>query len=164
LLIESSLLARVNVDNYDQIQLEIASEIAVVIGAVASEGSLTIRQLLEAGAPSRLLHLVRNLSDQPSTSTTALIVSALRALRNVLISTADMTWGNTWGVGRERHVVGTGLVGPESYGRDRNAQVISPSASRATSLSSTGDAVGKRALGLVFEVSGLVLCCTPHVR
>jgi hypothetical protein len=122
----------------------------VIIGAVASEGSLTIRQLLEARAAEELLSLVRRLADRSSVNSTTLVVSALRALRNILISTADITWGNMWGVGRERSVVGTGLVGPESDLRDRDVQMTLSGGDEAVSI---GEREGKRVLGLVFEVS-----------
>lgn len=39
------------------------------------------------------------------------MAALMRALRNVLVSTADIFWGHMWGVGAEKKVVGTGLVG-----------------------------------------------------
>jgi len=156
--LKPSLLARTYVENNEQIHLDIAGEIAVIIGAVASEGSLTIRQLLEARAAEELLGLVRRLADKSSVNSTNLVVSALRALRNILISTADITWGNMWGVGRERSVVGTGLVGPESDARDRDARMM---LSGGDEVVTVGEREGKRVLGLVFEVSIRVVHLSP---
>jgi hypothetical protein len=130
--------------------MEIAGEVAVIIGSVASEGSLTIRQLLEAKAPEQLLKLIRQLAQASSTDNTNLIVSALRALRNVLVSTADMSWGNMWGVGRERRVVGTGLVGPGGDNLEVEAATANTYRPHNTAI---GSREGKQVLGLVFEVS-----------
>ena len=156
--LKPSLLARTCVEDHGQIQLDIAGEIAVIIGAVASEGSLTIRQLLEARAAEELLGLVRRLADKSSVSSTNLVVSALRALRNVLVSTADFTWGNMWGVGRESSVVGTGLVGPGSDARNQDVRMTASGGDEAVII---GEREGKRILGLVFEVSVRIILLSP---
>lgn len=65
------------------------------------------------------------------------------------MSTADMAWGNMWGVGRERRVVGTGLVGPGGDDRD-----LEPSSIMDRPVESSIDRrEGTRVLGLVFQVS-----------
>lgn len=145
-----SLLDRANVIINEIVQLEIAGEVAVIIGSVASEGSLTIRQLLQAKAPEQLLQLIRQLAQGSSTNNTSLVVSSLRALRNVLIATADMAWGNMWGVGRERRVVGTGLVGPGGDNHDAEATTTNTYRPRDLSI---GSREGRQVLGLIFEVS-----------
>jgi hypothetical protein len=105
-----------------------------------------------------LLSLVRRLADPSSISNTTPVISALRALRNILVSTADITWGNMWGVGRERSVVGTGLVGPESDARDRDVRMMLSGGDEAASI---GEREGKRILSLVFEVSIRVVHLFP---
>ena len=148
--LKPSLLDKTHLEDDGTTQLDIAGEIAVIVGALASEGSLTIRQLLEARAAEELLSLVRRLADRSSFASTNLGVSALRALRNILVSTADITWGNMWGVGRERSVVGTGLVGPESDERIRDVQMTLSGGGEGVDL---GNREGKRILSLVFSVS-----------
>ena len=64
-----------------------------------------------------------------------------------MVSTADMTWGSAWGIGTERHVIGTGLVGPERYAGEGSIQSV------PTQNEQTGVSEGKRVLGLIFEVS-----------
>lgn len=68
------------------------------------------------------------------------------------MSTADMAWGNMWGVGRERRVVGTGLVGPGGDDRDLERSNIMDRPVE----SSINRREGKRVLGLVFQVSWLI--------
>ncbi|WVF70073.1 hypothetical protein IAT40_004860 [Kwoniella sp. CBS 6097] len=106
-------------DDVDSATLyELMSETAVIIGALANVGNLTLRPLLAISSPSIILQLITDLT-YPSSSGFAfpakqfdrLLISLLRALRNLLVSTADMVWGHMWGVGAERQVVGTGLVG-----------------------------------------------------
>ncbi|OCF37579.1 hypothetical protein I316_00705 [Kwoniella heveanensis BCC8398] len=97
---------------------DLISETAVIVGALANVGNLTLRPLLAVSSPSILLHLILSLAADSSTDSTIsakqldrLLISLLRALRNLLVSTADMVWGHMWGVGAERQVVGTGLIG-----------------------------------------------------
>lgn len=105
-------------------------------------GSLTIRPLLLSHTPARLLHLIRALLDisLPQHQLTRILPPVVRALRNILVSTADLTWGHMWGVGAERKVVGTGLVGSVPTGKGKEVD------NRAWK----GEA--QRALSLVFEV------------
>ncbi|WRT65023.1 uncharacterized protein IL334_001964 [Kwoniella shivajii] len=97
---------------------ELMSETAVIIGALANVGNLTLKPLLMSSTPSSLLTLVTSLtrpspetSPDPGRQLEKILPHLLRALRNILVSTADMIWGHMWGVGAERKVVGTGLVG-----------------------------------------------------
>jgi hypothetical protein len=146
-----SLLDHLSPSSNDWIRLSIATEVAVIIGVVANEGSLTTFQLLKASTPERLLRLIREITSDPSPKAANLISAALRALRNVLISTADEAWGEMWGSRQEKRVVGTGLVGPEE-GHVRIAED-----------GSTGEGSSKRRsravqlyeaeLGMVFRVS-----------
>ena len=64
----------------------------------------------------------------------------------MLVSTADLTWGHMWGVGTERKVVSTGLVGediPDEV-EVKGKRVPRPQKWRIEA---------NRALGLIFEVS-----------
>jgi hypothetical protein len=63
-----------------------------------------------------------------------------------------------WGVGRERSVVGTGLVGPESDARDRDVRMTLSGGDEVVSI---GEREGKRILSLVFEVSIRVVRLFP---
>lgn len=113
-------------------------------------GPLTIRPLLATGTPSALLALIRSLAASTTSLSSGtfnrILPSLLKALRNVLFTTADLVWGHMWGVGAEKKVVDTGLVGNDTpressakgkgvLGKDRNWRI---------------DA--SRALGLAFEV------------
>ena len=49
----------------------------------------------------------------PPTTRQRLLASLLRAIRNLSVTTADLVWGHMWGVGAEKKVVGTGLVGDD---------------------------------------------------
>lgn len=52
------------------------------------------------------------LAAAPGPSTASKVLPSLtRALRNLLLATADLVWGHIWGVGSETEVVSTGLVG-----------------------------------------------------
>lgn len=97
----------------DQIDLDIINETSVIIGALASDGPLTLRPLVLAQAPTTLIELVRALDQTfiSKSQQTKVLSSVLRALRNILVSAADLVWGHQWGVGAERKVVGTGLIG-----------------------------------------------------
>lgn len=76
-----------------------------------SVGTLTLRPLLLSQAPARLLHLIHSTSTSSISANdrVRLLSAALRALRNVLVATADLVWGYMWGVGMQRRVVTTGL-------------------------------------------------------
>jgi hypothetical protein len=91
--------------------IEVTNQVAIVINTLASEGTLTIRPILLAGAPARLLDQVRQLVQSTSSQAPKVLSSVMRALRNVLVSTADLVWGHAYGVEMEKKVVGTGLVG-----------------------------------------------------
>jgi hypothetical protein len=111
-------------------------------------GTLTVRPLLLAQTPAHLLHLVRDLSSAslPHAQLHRLLPPVIRALRNILVSTADLVWGHMWGVGAERKVVDTGLVGlNSSSGLGKGKSVL------GRGRTWTSEAV--RALGLIFEVS-----------
>ncbi|WWC67683.1 uncharacterized protein I206_101595 [Kwoniella pini CBS 10737] len=98
------------------VALELMSETAVIIGALANVGKLTLQPLLLSSTPSALLCLITSLNETSDITVKQLekiLPHLLRALRNILISTADMVWGHMWGVGAERKVIGTGLVGVE---------------------------------------------------
>lgn len=66
-----------------------------------------------AQVPASLLELVRGLLQTrlSKLQESKVLPSVLRALRNILVSAADAVWGHVWGVGAERKVIGTGLVG-----------------------------------------------------
>lgn len=113
----SSLLGQLSrVPLSDQINLDIINETSVIIGALASDGPLTLRPLVLAGAPTTLIDIVRALGQTSISKSqeTKVLSSVLRALRNILVSAADLVWGYQWGVGPERKVVGTGLIGMET--------------------------------------------------
>ena len=153
--------------NLDDTAIEIIYEIAVIIGSLANGelsrmiglygnvitlvvGSLTLRPLLFHTAPERIIRLIRTLNDPqtPISHSNRLIAPLVRALRNVLFSTADLSWGQMWGVGAEKKVVSTGLLGyelipaPEGKGK-------------ATDLELGWRNHANRALAMVFEVSHL---------
>ncbi|OXG88902.1 hypothetical protein C345_02493 [Cryptococcus neoformans A2-102-5] len=87
-------------------------EAAVILASIATVGNLTLRPIITNNAPARLLHLIHPLvHTQQHPSAHRQLTALLRALRNVLVATADMVWGHVWGVGAEKKVVGTGLVG-----------------------------------------------------
>nr|AAV98471.1 BSP2 [Cryptococcus neoformans var. neoformans] len=87
-------------------------EAAVILASIATVGNLTLRPIITNNAPARLLHLIHPLvHTQQHPSVHRQLTALLRALRNVLVATADMVWGQVWGVGAEKKVVGTGLVG-----------------------------------------------------
>lgn len=96
--------------------------------------------------PAKFISLIRTLSSSPTSSSSVarLIPPLLRALRNLLVSTADLAWGHMCGVGVERKVVGTGLVGGELL----HEEVKGIGVSRGQVWRFEAN----RALGLVFEV------------
>ncbi|WVR04430.1 hypothetical protein IAU60_001433 [Kwoniella sp. DSM 27419] len=138
--------------------LELMGETAVIIGALANVGNLTLRPLLSTSTTPALMSLITNLTGPSGTHTISarqldrLLPSLLRALRNVLIATADMIWGHMWGVGAERKVVGTGLVGSDAAA-EKDAGKGKEVAERR------GDAAWRReahvALSIVFEPTNL---------
>ena len=113
-------------------------------------GPLTIRPLLQAATPNHLLLLIRSISNSasPPTSVNRLLPALLRALRNLLITTADLVWGHMWGVGAEKKVVSTGLVG--------EAPSTKESTGKGKAVAGKGRSwkvEAARALGSCFEVS-----------
>ncbi|WWC87229.1 uncharacterized protein L201_002117 [Kwoniella dendrophila CBS 6074] len=147
--------------------LELMSETAVIIGALANVGNLTLQPLLSSSTPSSLLKLITsliqpssNIPQIPQKQLDKILPHLLRALRNVLVSTADMVWGHMWGVGAEKKVIGTGLVGLDvgsthtEYGSPSNGKGKQPIGNgRDTRSRLKGDASG--ALSLVFEPTNL---------
>lgn len=137
------------------------SETAVILGSLANGtvltlrlliapvGSLTLRALLTNSAPAHLLNSIKSLTSDSVTSShiSQLIPPLLRALRNLLVSTADLAWGHIWGVGAERKVVSTGLVGEETS---------SPTETKGKRLPQVKGwkAETRQALSLIFEVGG----------
>lgn len=110
-------------------------------------GDLTIRPLIIASAPARFLSLIRSVSATHINAPSDKILPALlRGLRNILVATADLVWGHMWGVGAERKVVSTGLVGSESI------QTDSPKGKGVAGKSTRWKGEANRALGLIFEV------------
>ena len=79
-------------------------------------GSLTLRPLLIAQTPQHLLQAIKAITSPsfPPPQVSRLLAPLLRALRNLLVSTADLLWGHMWGVGAEKKVVSTGIVEAES--------------------------------------------------
>ncbi|KAK8846743.1 hypothetical protein IAR55_005830 [Kwoniella newhampshirensis] len=135
------------------VSMELMSETAVIVGALANIGDLTLRPLLVANTPSHLLGLISALTLSTSLSDRyvhRLLPQLLRALRNLLVSTADMVWGHMWGVGAERKVVGTGLVGMDimSEADARKGKEV-PGRNKAWKVEAI------RSLGLVFEPTNL---------
>jgi hypothetical protein len=122
-------------------------------------GSLTLRPLLLSSAPSRLISLIRTLTSPsfPSVHAAKLLPPVLRALRNLLVSTADLVWGHMWGVGAERRVVATGLVGMDLNEEHEAAGVAGAAGQgKGKGVAGKGEAwkgQASSALGLVFEVS-----------
>ncbi|KAK4689772.1 armadillo repeat-containing protein 8, partial [Tremellales sp. Uapishka_1] len=99
----------------DAVNIDVINETAVIVGALATVGAVTLRPLLVSATPTHLLNLIRTIVNLPSNqSLSRLLPPLLRALRNVLVSTADAVWGHMWGVGLEIKVVGTGLLVMES--------------------------------------------------
>lgn len=126
--------------------VEVISETAVILGALANVGSLTLRPLLSNSTAAHLLGLIKSLSNAPlDPRFDRLIPPLLRALRNLLVSTADLAWGHMWGVGAERKVVGTGLVGEDTLREAEGKREGVPRGRRWRVEAS-------RALALVFEV------------
>ncbi|WVQ97812.1 hypothetical protein IAU59_004927 [Kwoniella sp. CBS 9459] len=138
---------------------ELMGETAVIIGALANVGNLTLRPLLAVSSPSILLELITNLTIESSPSAFSvppkqlerLLVSLLRALRNLLVSTADIVWGHMWGVGAERQVVGTGLVGVDVMSEKDMRKGKSPAGKRHHSWRRDAS----EALSMVFEPTNL---------
>ena len=65
----------------------------------------------------------------------------------MLVSTADLTWGHMWGVGKDRRVVSTGLVGEDVA--DDGSEVKGKRVPRPQKWRIEAN----QALGLIFEVS-----------
>ena len=123
-----------------------------------------MRPLLIAQIPTHLLNLINSINHRSiatSTSSAAgeaapilrLLPPLLRALRNILIATADTAWGQSWGVGAEKQVVDTGLMGEVG-----GAESAGPTRSKAKGKGTAKETVQWReivsqTLPLVFEVS-----------
>jgi hypothetical protein len=109
-------------------------------------GILTLKPLLAVSAPTHLLNLLTSILSSPKQDAShRLLASALRALRNVLLTTADLVWGHVCGVGAEQKVVDTGLIGDDGVDVGRKGKGVMGK--------STGwKANGSKALSLVFEV------------
>ncbi|WWD00304.1 hypothetical protein V866_007215 [Kwoniella sp. B9012] len=139
-----------NKDVNEPMALELMSETAVIIGALANVGHLTLQPLLLSSTPSTLLTLIISLTTSspthiPERQLDRILPHLLRALRNILVSTADMIWGHMWGVGAERKVVGTGLVGEQEIADTKGKQAVGKGWK--------GEAI--KALSLVFEPNNL---------
>lgn len=66
-----------------------------------------------------------------------------------------------WGVGQERHVVGTGLVGPGGDERGRDASARLGFGDAGTFMQDVGNSEARRVLGMVFEVGWVLHGGTP---
>lgn len=90
-------------------------------------GPRTLGPLVQNNAAERLLDFIRAvLASSPGLSTTSKVLpSLIRALRNLLLATADLVWGHIWGVGAETEVVSTGLVGLDLKGGGRPDGLVS---------------------------------------
>jgi hypothetical protein len=124
-------------------------------------GPVTIRPLLQASAPAHLLRLIKSLaqtpSGAPSSSTNKLLPPLLRALRNLLVTTADLVWGHLWGVGAEKRVISTGLFGDEVPDGETSGK-----GKAVAGKTRSWRAEGVHSLGLCFEVRPILLAsCTP---
>ena len=86
------------------------------------------------------------MSERPQAA--KLVPSLLRALRNVLISTADLVWGHMWGVGAERKTIDTGLLIKETSSSSHSVKGKEPEAKGNGAWA----AEASRSLSLVFEV------------
>ncbi|TXT11159.1 hypothetical protein VHUM_01910 [Vanrija humicola] len=130
----------------DDLSVDLVAETAVIIGALGSAGSLTLRPLLAARVPDKILAVIRALPPSPGQSlhpgARRMLPPLLRALRNVLGATADAVWGHMWGVGAEQKVVGTGLVGED---------IITPARVGPKGNVAAWKAEASAALVLVFE-------------
>lgn len=149
----------------DPVRQDIVIETTVILGALATGkslscdlyglrlqltivGPITLRSLLNAGTSSKLLSLIKSLqsSNLPESQIVRILPSILRALRNVLVTTADLVWGHMWGVGAEKKVVGTGLVGED---------VVAGARGKNSGKGRSWRVDATRALSLCFEVSRL---------
>nr|XP_018265756.1 uncharacterized protein I303_02129 [Kwoniella dejecticola CBS 10117]OBR87914.1 hypothetical protein I303_02129 [Kwoniella dejecticola CBS 10117] len=136
--------------------LELMSETAVIIGALANVGNLTLQPLLLSSTPTSLLQLITSLSrasDITAKQLEKILPHLLRALRNILVSTADMFWGHMWGVGAERKVIGTGLVGVEVMSETEVIGKGKQAAGKSIAPGWRGQAT--HALGSIFEPDNL---------
>lgn len=131
----------------------------VAFSELTAVGPLTIRPLLQAGAPAQLLRLIKSLSQPPSSapsaSTNRLLPPLVRALRNVLVTTADLVWGHLWGVGAEKKVVSTGLFGDEAPAGESSGK-----GKAVAGKTRSWRPEGVHSLGLCFEVSWTALTCS----
>lgn len=125
-----------------------------------------MRPLLLSQAPTRLLNCIRATSNSRRLSASdrvRLLSALLRALRNVLVATADLVWGYMRGVSLRRRVVDTGLAGP---GESRVSEAGDTGGGATAAKKAKGKEVdrgpggggGKEmaagVLSMVFEVSG----------
>ncbi|RSH90252.1 hypothetical protein EHS25_001586 [Saitozyma podzolica] len=109
--------------------------------------------------PTDISHTDTHLPFLPSVHAAKLLPPVLRALRNLLVSTADLVWGHMWGVGAERRVVATGLVGMDLNEEHEAAGVAGAAGQgKGKGVAGKGEAwkgQASSALGLVFESSSL---------
>lgn len=158
-----SLIGRLRYELNDLLQLQVINEAAVILGSLANGGyatvprmlttaeHLTLPCLLLAHLPARLMELIASLAASTAPPREAnfilskVLPSLLRALRNVLTASADAIWGHMWGVGVERKVIATGLVG---YG----SGPAKASKGKGKESSEAWRPEAKSVLGLVFEV------------
>lgn len=142
-----SLLNQLQTDRIEEDDFPLVNEVAVIIGSLASEGTLTIRPLLLAHTPARLLDQVRCLTKSTLPQVPRILSTVVRSLRNVLLATIDLIWGHAYGVEMERKVVGTGLVGVMVVGGK----------DKAIGRESLLEAEAIEALDSIFEVGAITI-------
>lgn len=132
---------------------------------IRAVGPLTLAPLIRSDAAARLLDLIRTIpAAAPGPLTSSKVLPSLtRALRNLLLATADLVWGHIWGVGSETEVVSTGLVGlDEDQGARSDSHDLTGideggSSPRDKALQGLWEGetalAASSTLGLVFEVS-----------
>ncbi|WVO15817.1 hypothetical protein L204_103479 [Cryptococcus depauperatus] len=115
------------------------TEAAIIVASLANAGPFALQPLIHSDTPFRLLHLIHHLTQvkRPDSPLPYL----LRALRNILVSTADILWGHTWASNTDKQMVGTGLV-EEDIVREVN---------RIRQIESQWKANASKSLELVFQ-------------
>lgn len=109
-------------------------------------GSPAVKPLIFADAPARLLDLISATKDVPAAS--RLLPHILRALRNILVATADVTWGHLRGVVVPQKIVKTGLEDAD----DTSESPVPRSPKGKEVVGRDWKTEARQALGLVFEV------------
>jgi hypothetical protein len=115
--------------------------------SLTSVGSLTLRPLLLAHTPEHLVSLITSFKHISYFKIAILVPPVIRAIRNILVSTADAVWGHIWGVGVEKRIVGTGLEDLEP----RPVRTVK-GVDHIKSLKAEAD----HALALIFEVRSIM--------